>query len=62
MCAPVCMHFYKNRFPALALWNIAVIVNASSCSSPSNLHHLIFFFFLTFSFRPLKALEVSVAR
>lgn len=50
--------FYKNRFPAL--WNIAAIVNGCSCSPLSNLHHLTFFFFLTFSFRLLKALEVSV--
>lgn len=40
--------FYKNRFPALALWHIAVIVNGSSCSSCSNLHHLAFFVFLIF--------------
>lgn len=52
---------YKNRFPASALWNIAVIVNGSSCSSLSSLHHCAFFFFLTFSFRLPKALEVSVA-
>lgn len=34
---------YKNRFPASALWNIAVIVNGSSCSSLSSLHHRAFF-------------------
>lgn len=36
---------YKNRFPASALWNVAVIVNGSSCSSLSTLQHRAFFLF-----------------
>lgn len=44
-CTPVCMRFYKNRFPAFALWNIVLIVNGGSCSSLSNLQHLTFLHF-----------------
>lgn len=42
------LHSVYTRFPA---WNIAVAINGSSCCSLGNLHHLTFFFFLSFSFQ-----------
>lgn len=44
-CTPVVARFTRAGF---ALWNIAVIVNASCRSSLGNLHHLEFFFPLFF--------------
>lgn len=47
-CIPVCVHFYKSRFPS---WIVAVVVNGGSCSSLQSTGSCFFFFFLTLSFR-----------